>query len=61
MKVERTRAIVLKRTNYGEADRILQLLTTYGKRNVIAKSVRREKSRMAGGIELFSICEVVIN
>lgn len=61
MKVERTRAIVLKRTNYGEADRILQLLTTNGKRSVMAKGVRREKSRMAGGIELFSICDVVIN
>lgn len=26
----------------------------------MAKSVRREKSRLAGGIELFAICEVVI-
>lgn len=60
MKSIRTRAIVLKRTNYSEADRILQLLTVDGKCSVIAKSVRREKSRMAGGIELFSICEVVI-
>lgn len=55
------RAIVLRRTNYGEADRILQLLTPYGKRSVIAKGVRREKSRLAGGIELFAICEVVIS
>ncbi len=56
----RTRAIVLRRTNYGEADRILQLLTPIGKRSVMAKSVRREKSRLAGGIELFAICDVVI-
>jgi len=54
------RAIVLRRTNYGEADRILQLLTPIGKRSVIARGVRREKSRLAGGIELFAICEVVI-
>jgi len=60
MKSHRTRAIVLRRTNYGEADRILQLLTPDGKRSVIARGVRREKSRLAGGIELFAICEVVI-
>lgn len=56
----RTRAIVLRRTNYGEADRILQLLTPSGKRSVMAKGVRREKSRLAGGIELFAISDVVI-
>lgn len=56
----RTRAIVLRRTNYGEADRILQLITPYGKRGVMARGVRREKSRLSGGIELFAICEVVI-
>jgi len=60
MKSLRTRAIVLRRTNYGEADRVLQLLTPEGKRSVIAKGVRREKSRLAGGIELFAICDVVI-
>ena len=56
----RTRAIVLRRTNYGEADRILQLLTPSGKRSVMARGVRREKSRLAGGIELFAVCDVVI-
>lgn len=60
MKTTRTRAIVLRRTNYGEADRIVQLLTPEGKRSVMAKGVRREKSRLAGGIELFAICDVVI-
>lgn len=60
MKSYRTKAIVLRRTNYGEADRILQLLTPDGKRSVIARGVRREKSRLAGGIELLAICEVVI-
>lgn len=60
MKTNRTRAIVLRRTNYGEADRILQLLTPDGKRSVIARGVRREKSKLAGGIELFAISDVVI-
>jgi DNA repair protein RecO (recombination protein O) len=60
MQSLRTRAIVLRRTNYGEADRVVQLLTPEGKKSVIAKGVRREKSRLAGGIELFAICDVVI-
>ena len=55
MSVERTRAIVLRRTNYGEADRILRLLTPLGQRSVMAKGVRREKSKLAGGIELFDL------
>lgn len=57
----RTKAIVLRRTDYGEADRILQLLTPEGKRSVIARGVRKEKSRLAGGIELFSVSDVVIH
>lgn len=57
----RTKAIVLRRTNYGEADRILQLLTpAHGKISVIAKGVRREKSKLAGGIELFAVCDVSV-
>ncbi len=57
----RTRAIVLRRTDYGEADRILQLLTPDGKRSVIARGARKEKSRLAGGIELFSVSDVLIH
>lgn len=61
MSAIRTRAIVLRRTNYGEADRILQLMTPEGKRSVMARGVRREKSKLAGGIELFAVSDVVIN
>ncbi len=57
----RTRAIVLRRTNYGETDRILTLLTPEGRHSVLAKGVRKEKSRLAGGIELFTIADVVIH
>jgi len=60
MKTHRTQAIVLRRTNYGEADRILQLLTPEGRRGVMARGVRREKSKLAGGIELFAVSDVVI-
>jgi DNA repair protein RecO (recombination protein O) len=61
MTSARTLAIVLRRTNYGEADRILQLLTPEGKKSVIARGVRREKSKLAGGIELFAVCDIVIS
>ena len=61
MSMIRTRAIVLRRTNYGEADRILQLITPEGKRSVMAKGVRREKSKLAGGSELFAVSDVVIH
>ena len=60
MKSQRTQAIVLRRTNYGEADRIVQLLTPIGRRSVMARGVRREKSKLAGGIELFAVSDVVI-
>jgi len=56
---EVTEAIVLARTDYGEADRILTLLTPEnGKLRLIAKGVRRVKSKLAGGIELFSVTNV---
>jgi len=59
MKQLVARAIVLNRTDYGEADRILTLLTPeFGKVNVLAKGVRRVKSKLAGGIELFSVSQV---
>ncbi|MDR1196843.1 MAG: DNA repair protein RecO [Candidatus Nomurabacteria bacterium] len=58
----RTDAIVLRRTNYGEADRILQVITPKnGKLSVMARSVRKEKSRLAGGIELFAVCDIVLH
>ncbi len=60
MKPGRTRAVVLRRTNFGEADRILHLLTPDGKISVIAKGARREKSKLASGIELFAVSDVVI-
>jgi len=61
MSLESTQSIILRRTNYGEADRILRMLTPLGQRNVIAKGVRREKSKLAGGIELFAVSDVVIS
>lgn len=54
-----TRGIVLMRTDFQEADRIITVLTPdYGKVRLIAKGVRKERSKLAGGIELFSVSHV---
>lgn len=57
----RTVGIVLRRTNFGEADRILNIITPDGKISAIAKGARREKSRLAGGIEVFSLVDLNIH
>ncbi|MEK7561678.1 MAG: DNA repair protein RecO, partial [Patescibacteria group bacterium] len=56
-----TKGIVLSRTDYGEADRILSFLTIdHGKVRAIAKGVRKSKSKLAGGIELFSVSDLTL-
>ena len=57
----RTLGYVLKRTNYGEADRILNIITSQGKIAAIAKGVRKEKSKLAGGIEMFTLVDFNIH
>ncbi len=58
----KTEAIVLRRTNFSEADRVLQFITPEnGKFGAMARGVRKEKSKLAGGIELFAVCDVVIH
>lgn len=57
----KTEAFVLRRTNYGETDRILNLLTPSGKISCLAKGVRKEKSKLAGGIELFTLSSIVLH
>lgn len=61
VKDYRTFGIVLRRTNYGEADRILNVITPNGKIAVIAKAARRERSKLAGGIEMFSLVDLNIH
>ncbi len=54
-------AIVLKRLDFGEADRILTLYTKHrGKIKAIAKSVRKPTSRKGGNLELFNYCRLSI-
>lgn len=56
-----TKGIVLTRTDFGEADRILTFLTNdHGKIKAIAKGVRRAKAKLAGSIELFSVSDLTL-
>ncbi len=58
MRQVTTKAILLKRLNFGEADRIITVLTPDGISSLLAKGVRKAKSKLAGGIELFSITDI---
>src|SRR6266508_5420604 len=53
-RVYRTEAVVIRRADFGEADRVLTLITPQGKRRVVAKGARKTTSRLAGHIELFT-------
>jgi DNA repair protein RecO (recombination protein O) len=53
-RVYRTEAVIIRRSDFGEADRVLTLITPAGKRRVVAKGVRKTISRLAGHIELFT-------
>jgi DNA repair protein RecO (recombination protein O) len=54
-RVYRTEAIVLRRTDFGEADRLLTVFTPErGKLRLIAKGARKPTSRKSGHLELFS-------
>ncbi len=39
---------------------MLDLLTPGGRKSVMARGVRKEKSKLAGGIELFAVCDIVV-
>ena len=59
MNQQVTTGIVLSRTDFGEADRIVTVLTpNYGKLRLMAKGVRKVKSKLAGGVELFSVADI---
>lgn len=57
----RTEGVVIRRRNFGEADRILTIYTRdYGKVSALAKGVRRPRSKKAGHIELGNWCKVFV-
>ncbi len=59
MNREKDRAFVLRRTNYGETDRVVTLLCReYGKKAMYARGVRGQKSKLAAGVELLTRTEI---
>jgi len=55
LKTFSSEGLVLNRKNYGEADRILTVYSKhFGKLTLLAKGVRKPKSRKRGHIEVFS-------
>jgi DNA repair protein RecO (recombination protein O) len=51
----KTEGIIIKRINFGEADRILTIFSKhYGKIYALAKGVRRVASKKGGNVELFN-------
>lgn len=53
-RIYRREALILRRHDLREADRLLTLATPAGKHRVIAKGVRKTSSRLAGHTELFT-------
>jgi DNA repair protein RecO (recombination protein O) len=61
-RVFRTDAIVLRRQDFGEADRLLTLLTPeHGKFRAIAKGARKPTARKTGHVELFALVDMLIH
>ena len=60
-RLYKTEGIVLRSMDLGEADRVLTVLTPrLGKLRVIAKGIRRPRSRIGGGLEPFSDVHLVL-
>ena len=61
-RVYTTHAVVLKRRNVGEADRVVTIFSKeYGRMKVIAKGVRRVHSRRAPYLEVFSHVTLILH
>lgn len=51
--------IIIKRSNLGEADKLITLFTRdHGKMTVIARGIRKLTSKRAGSLELFNLVKV---
>ncbi len=61
IRSQRVEAIVLRHSDWGEADRLLWLFTReQGKIKVVAKGVRKPRSRKAGHLEPFTRVELLL-
>lgn len=62
MRNSKISGIILRRTNFGEADKMITVFSReLGKMKILAKGVRRIKSRRAPHLELFNQVELVIH
>lgn len=60
-RLYRTEAIILRRRDQGEADRVLTVFTRMqGKQQLLAKGIRKIKSRKAGHLELFAHSQLLV-
>ncbi|MEO0563573.1 MAG: DNA repair protein RecO, partial [Chloroflexota bacterium] len=58
----RTPAIILRRREWREADRLLTVLTpSYGKLDVVAHGARKPAGRKTGHVELFMLVDMLLN
>lgn len=61
MSTYKTKGIIIKRTDLGEADKILTFYTfNLGKKKAVAKGVRKVTSRLAGHLELFLLVDLIL-
>src|SRR5438105_5356008 len=57
----KSEALIIKRINLGEADKILTIFTpNFGKLRVVAKGVRKVTSRLAGHVQLFTRSQMLL-
>jgi len=60
-RLYRTEALILHRTEFGEADRLLHVFTPHlGRLRLLAKGVRKLSSRKAGHVELFTHVNLLV-
>src|SRR5512137_1244562 len=60
-RVYHTEGIVLRHSDFGEADRLLSVFTPHlGKVRLLAKGIRKPASRKAGHLELFTRTQLLI-
>ncbi len=57
----KTLALILKKQNLGEADRILTILTpALGKKRVVARAVRKPLSKLSGHLDSLMVSQIIL-
>lgn len=57
-RLYRSQGVIIKRIDVGEADRIVTILTPHGKIEATARGVRKTTSKLAGHLELLTVCQL---